>query len=329
MREWLKALGAGVLMAALATVSASAHEVRVQPQQQQQQRQSGDYLNAGMATHGALGYSRDRSIPDLHIALKVEDAYLWPITVRAGVNYRVYGACDNNCHDLDMEVYGGDGMLVDRDIGNDDTPYVQFTAAQTRQYYVRVWVYNCDQEPCGVAARVVSGGRLAERPPEDHDTDNDDDHDQDTADYEQVVRSELDRAAELQIRAGYVQVGRDIITPINSDGDGLRHTYQLTAGRHYVFVGACDQDCTDVDMEILDGRGRQVANDTAADDRPVVGVTPPADGQYTVRIWLASCSREPCYVGMRSMRRMPVVVVPRAPAAPAAPPALPQRPRRQ
>lgn len=130
---------------------------------QSAERQVRAYLEHGMEQHAALGYARERTIPDVVTPLRLDHPFLWSIYLREGVSYRIYGACDNDCSDLDMEIYGADGNLADRDIATDDTPYVQITPAETGRHYVRTWLYACTAEPCYVAMRAMSGGAPAER----------------------------------------------------------------------------------------------------------------------------------------------------------------------
>lgn len=290
MGGWVKVLGAAVLLA-LSAASASA--------QDDFEGQARSYLEAGMERHAALGYQRERGIADLAAPLRLNSPRLWEINLRAGINYRVYGACDNDCTDLDMEIYGNDGELADRDAASDDTPYVQITPARSGRHYVRLWVYSCQNEPCYAAARVVSGGNPAER----EALAGADTGEAGGGDYVEVVRSELEDAASLHLADGYSQFGEDVIEPIELSGDGYRQNVRLEAGRAYLFQGACDQDCSDVDMEILDPAGGQVAEDIAMDDRPKVTVTPQQGGDFIVRIWLAQCDVEPCYVGISGFRR--------------------------
>jgi hypothetical protein len=121
------------------------------------------YLDNGMAVHRALGYAPDPGAPDIVVPLTLDHPYLWSVYMRAGETYRVYGACDDDCSDLDMEIYGADGNLADRDTTRNDTPYVQIRPAQSGRVYVRIWLYACSAEPCTIAARVVEGGRAVER----------------------------------------------------------------------------------------------------------------------------------------------------------------------
>ena len=150
---WL--LAAGLLAAAFSARPASA--------QNEHERQVRGYLETGMGLHASLGYRRDRSNVDILVPLELESPYLWSVYLREGVSYRVYGACDDDCRDLDMEIYGADGHLADRDVATDDVPYVQITPAQSGRHYVRIWLYQCSAEPCYVAARVVEGGTPAPR----------------------------------------------------------------------------------------------------------------------------------------------------------------------
>lgn len=122
------------------------------------------YLEAGMAVHAARGYAQDRTEPDrVFVSRERGDPHLWSIYLVAGQNYRVYGACDNQCSDMDMEIYGNDGALVDRDSATNDTPYVQITPSISGRAYVRLWAFQCDPGPCAMAVRLMSGGEPEER----------------------------------------------------------------------------------------------------------------------------------------------------------------------
>jgi hypothetical protein len=152
MRVVLAAL-AGLATFALAGAAAA----------QEGERQVRAYLEHGLQRHAALGYAADPTVPDVVTPLRLDSPYLWSVYLVAGQTYRVYGACDDDCADLDMEIYGADGALVDRDTATDDTPYVQITPTRSARAYVRIWLYACRAEPCYIAARVTSGGTPAPR----------------------------------------------------------------------------------------------------------------------------------------------------------------------
>jgi len=105
----------------------------------------------------------------------------------------------------------------------------------------------------------------------------------------------------------------DTIQPMQPSTDH-RAVVSLNAGTGYTFIGACDGDCTNLDIELIDmTTGGVVASDMLPDDFPVVNFQPTANGQYMVRTLLQACSVAPCFVGTRALS------VSAAAAAPAAP----------
>ena len=82
-------------------------------------------------------------------------------------------------------------------------------------------------------------------------------------------------------------------------GHDYRWQVNLQGATQYRILGACDNECTNVDIELIDGSGAVVASDKAPDDKPVVNFTPASPGQYIVRVILQTCTVGPCYVGAR------------------------------
>lgn len=78
-----------------------------------------------------------------------------------------------------------------------------------------------------------------------------------------------------------------------------RWQFNLTAGQPYTIIGACDGDCTNVDIELIDSRGGVVASDLLPDDYPVVTYTPETTGVFYARALMQACTVAPCYAGMR------------------------------
>jgi hypothetical protein len=92
----------------------------------------------------------------------------------------------------------------------------------------------------------------------------------------------------------------DQIAPMQP-GTDHRFVMPLQAGSNYTFLGACDGDCTNVDIELIDmTTGGVVSSDMLPDDYPVVNFTPPGNGQYMVRLILQNCSAAPCFAGARA-----------------------------
>src|SRR5262245_36494715 len=67
----------------------------------------------------------------------------------------------------------------------------------------------------------------------------------------------------------------------------------LVAGTEYAIRGTCDDDCTDLDLE-LKRNARAVDRDFTRDDVPEVSVRPGTSGWYQVRVVMASCTVAPC-----------------------------------
>jgi hypothetical protein len=83
-------------------------------------------------------------------------------------------------------------------------------------------------------------------------------------------------------------------------GTDTRWLVNLNAGTTYVFLGACDDDCNNVDLELIDmNTGGVVGSDMLTDDYPLVTFSPPANGRYIARLLLQNCTVAPCYVGTR------------------------------
>ncbi|MBS0385091.1 MAG: hypothetical protein JSS00_07055 [Proteobacteria bacterium] len=292
MRVFLAALGAAIVFAA---AGASA-------QQQDRTAQVRSYLESGMAVHSGIGYSRDRYTPDIVVPLRLDHPFLWPVYLTRGQTYRAYGACDDNCSDIDMEIYDADGNLADRDVAANDTPYVQITPTQTGRAYVRVWLYACRSESCFVGLRLVSGGTAAPRPGE-RVRESDIAHSQEEAD-QRAVRAQLEAQGAAHEQAGYRQSGDDLFEQLPRNDEGHSWTLHLQGGVTYLFQAACDQQCNNADMEIRNSAGERIASDINGDAIPVVTITPPHAGDYALRIWLRQCAREPCAVGFRTYRRV-------------------------
>lgn len=91
-----------------------------------------------------------------------------------------------------------------------------------------------------------------------------------------------------------------------------RWLIDLTANQPYTFIGACDSDCTNVDIELISmATGGVVASDMLPDDYPVVQFTAPADGQYMVRTLLQNCTIAPCFVGSRALTQTVAAAAPK------------------
>lgn len=96
---------------------------------------------------------------------------------------------------------------------------------------------------------------------------------------------------------------QDVVTGLRAGSEYRWNVGTLRGGQTYAFFGACDDDCSDVDIIVEDENGIEVGSDTLVDDYPVVVITPRYDGPFTARILLVNCQIEPCYVGGRVVQQ--------------------------
>ena len=82
-------------------------------------------------------------------------------------------------------------------------------------------------------------------------------------------------------KQGYIETGK---------GNYQTATFYLEAGYVYLFVGACDSDCRDLDFELQDANERAIARDTDPDDTPVIQFQPSSSGNYTIVAAVPGCN---------------------------------------
>lgn len=84
------------------------------------------------------------------------DGYHQDLTLflESGTPYRIHGACDRDCADLDLELFDRSGQLIVSDVELDDFPILWVTVRRSGSYTLRVSMADCGISPCtfGVAA---------------------------------------------------------------------------------------------------------------------------------------------------------------------------------
>lgn len=81
------------------------------------------------------------------------------------------------------------------------------------------------------------------------------------------------------------------------EGNTDTWTFPMRANTDYIITGACDNDCSDLDITVKDASGRVVEKDATTDDVPVVRFTPGSSARFTVEVKMYACSSAPCYFG--------------------------------
>lgn len=112
--------------------------------------------------------------------------------------------------------------------------------------------------------------------------------------HAQLVWRQLNTAFETVTRDGYGSV--NYIIGRMGEGKSDSWTLNFEKGTSYKIVGACDKDCSDLDIEVMDGSD-VLTRDILTDDAPIVNFTPKASGQLRIKVTMAKCSDEPCFFG--------------------------------
>lgn len=111
------------------------------------------------------------------------------------------------------------------------------------------------------------------------------------------VRAQISAAGQAFEQRGYELTHRIYTGSLNDDESEVVQL-DLDVGMEYQIMGACDEDCTDLDFTLYDGAGNVIDSDMLDDDVPVVSVTVARSGAFRVRVSMATCSVEPCRYGI-------------------------------
>ncbi len=115
--------------------------------------------------------------------------------------------------------------------------------------------------------------------------------------WSRQVRQQLDVALDRMSVDGYALTHDPFIGSLG-EGESEDLSLQLEAGVEYYIIGACDADCSDVDLALYDRSGAMIDRDIEEDDVPVLRVKPARSGTYRVEATMAACSSEPCRYGV-------------------------------
>jgi hypothetical protein len=116
--------------------------------------------------------------------------------------------------------------------------------------------------------------------------------------HERSVRQQL-ALASAAIGPGYVRVGD--YTGYLHEGRTSHTNVRLEGGRTYIIVGACDDDCGDLDLELTGVWGVR-AIDLEYDALPHVAVDNRYTTNNTVVVTMEHCAIEPCAYGFAVFR---------------------------
>lgn len=125
--------------------------------------------------------------------------------------------------------------------------------------------------------------------------------------WRELVVQQLDHAGELVRGEGQTDANvlrrNEVIGVLEDDATSYIEV-TLQGSVEYFFAGACDQDCSDLDLRLyLSEDFEEVASDIETDDVPLLSFTAPSSGAYLLGVDMADCEEEICYYGVRVFQK--------------------------
>jgi hypothetical protein len=111
-----------------------------------------------------------------------------------------------------------------------------------------------------------------------------------------LVRVLLDSATTLVANEDFEEV-HDPVYGTLEEGEDEEFEMRVRAGQTYVFVGVCDENCSDLDIVVTDEDGDEVESDVELDDTPMVIFEARETMTITVKVSMATCTDD-CHYGM-------------------------------
>jgi hypothetical protein len=70
------------------------------------------------------------------------------LSLSQGVSYAIIGVCDDDCRDIDLQLYDDNGNLVASDVERDDLPILKIVPRWSARFTIRVSMSRCANSPC-------------------------------------------------------------------------------------------------------------------------------------------------------------------------------------
>lgn len=81
-----------------------------------------------------------------------------------------------------------------------------------------------------------------------------------------------------------------------SKGQSYVRAMTLEGGEHYVFGAACDRDCGNVRLKLIDENNRVVSDSRS--NRPVAVLSPRQTRVYRIQVDMTGCREDECHFGV-------------------------------
>jgi hypothetical protein len=122
--------------------------------------------------------------------------------------------------------------------------------------------------------------------------------------WDQQVSKALERSATTLRDRGYQTSAAPKFGLLFVDESG-KIEFPVSGNAEFVVVGACDDDCTGLQLVIANGTGYEIDAARGPGNSPVVKVSPPMlPGLYRVTVTLSGCKVSPCRYGVAAFIRV-------------------------
>lgn len=121
--------------------------------------------------------------------------------------------------------------------------------------------------------------------------------------WDKQVSQALDRSATTLRDRGYQRSGTPRSGLLFVD-ESEKIEIPVSGSAEIVVVGACDDDCTGLQLVIANGTGYQIDAARGPGNSPIVKVSPPMlSGLYRVTVTMSACKVSPCRYGVEIFSR--------------------------
>jgi hypothetical protein len=118
----------------------------------------------------------------------------------------------------------------------------------------------------------------------------------------EVVRRQIEEATvRRKENGGDRREGAPIYGALDDDSTAT-HEFAVAEAGPKSFYMACDADCNDIDIRVMDARGG-VVSDTLGIQEEFVGFNARTAESYRVQVTMRSCYANPCVYGLQLFRR--------------------------
>lgn len=210
-------------------------------------------------------------------ALQADRQVVFPLEMVTGSDYMIVGFCDTDCTDMDLAILDAQGRELDSDYLPDAQPILLLTPESSGGYQIRLDMVTCSVEPCGFAVGIFQGD-MAQAGFDLPGTDMDD---------------RLASFREDLITEGFSEMGSGERGSLEADQE-MRFPVPIQEGIDYRIVGACDNDCENMDLVLFSPGGEEVESDRLADAFPILRFSGAETGEYRLAVKMMTCTVEPC-----------------------------------